>query len=269
MTSRKILVISEGSDDKKFLKKLFEKYSNDTYQIFVYETDIYQFYEKYEETMSSLSDEERTAPNILLSSNIGKLPSPFDKNKLKANYSDILLVFDFDPQATQFSSDKILTLMNHFNDSTEYGRLYINYPMLESFRHIDKQAVKSCSYDTDFFNRQFNVSELGAHQYKGMINSSWCRYWKTWSQEKWDCVIAHHLKKLSILTNITISDFDKRNSQYHVLTHQTMGAFLEAQCKSVSKHKTGFVLNTSMLFFLDTYPKNTISVFRYVESINI
>lgn len=269
MANRKILVIAEGSEDKRFLKKLFEKYSSDAYQVFVYETDIYQFYDKFEETMASLSDEERNAQNILLSSRIGKLPSPAEKKKLKNVYSDVLLVFDFDPHAPQFSSEKILKLMHHFNDSTEYGRLYINYPMLESFKHLNHQAVNSCSWDTGFFSRQFNIDELRTHPYKSMVNSFWCRYWKKWPQESWNCVAAHHFKKLSMLTGIAISDIVERSSQHHVLTHQTMASFLAAQCKNVVQHQTGFVLNTAMFYFLDTYPKNTEAIFHLAESITV
>lgn len=55
---------------------------------------------------------------------------------LDKEFSDIFLVFDMDPQDQKYDPDRLMKATEYFNDSTENGKLYINYPMLESFRHF-------------------------------------------------------------------------------------------------------------------------------------
>lgn len=52
-------------------------------------------------------------------------------------YTDVLLVFDFDPQDNRFDADRIRRLQSVYCDSTDLGQLYINYPMVEAYRDFD------------------------------------------------------------------------------------------------------------------------------------
>lgn len=60
----------------------------------------------------------------------------------ESNFNDIVLIFDFDPQNRETNDkngkgrDKILRMMSVFSESTDNGKLYINYPMVESFFDI-------------------------------------------------------------------------------------------------------------------------------------
>ena len=51
-------------------------------------------------------------------------------------------------------------MLEHFSDSTEYGKLYINYPMFEAYRHISKQSVLNNQLDEffliNFYKRSVN-----------------------------------------------------------------------------------------------------------------
>ena len=58
------------------------------------------------------------------------------KKKFNINYSDIILIFDFDPQDDLFTSKKIEEMLEYFKESSDMGKLYINYPMVESFYHM-------------------------------------------------------------------------------------------------------------------------------------
>lgn len=52
-------------------------------------------------------------------------------------FEDIFLIFDYDPHVTNFDKDKLLELLRLFNCSHNgKGKLYINYPAFESFKHI-------------------------------------------------------------------------------------------------------------------------------------
>ena len=42
-------------------------------------------------------------------------------------YTDILLIFDIEPQDSLFFADKISAMINYFVESTNMGKLYLNY----------------------------------------------------------------------------------------------------------------------------------------------
>ena len=129
MSERKILVIVEGAKtDFNLMKRLLKIYGiSDNHQIVSYDTNIYTLYnqlpeneEEYEDIdlQQILKEREKDERKIAL---------------LNERYTDILLIFDLDPQAPDFSPDKIRKMANYFTESTNMGKLYLNYPMVESF----------------------------------------------------------------------------------------------------------------------------------------
>lgn len=56
---------------------------------------------------------------------------------LCGEYTDVLLVFDFDPQDNRFDAGRLRRLQSVYCDSTDLGQLYINYPMVEAYRDFD------------------------------------------------------------------------------------------------------------------------------------
>lgn len=56
---------------------------------------------------------------------------------LGGEYTDVLLVFDFDPQDNRFDAERLRRLQSAYCDSTDLGQLYINYPMVEAYRDFD------------------------------------------------------------------------------------------------------------------------------------
>ena len=132
MSERKILVIVEGAKtDFNLMKRLLKIYGiSDNHQIVSYDTNIYTLYnqlpeneEEYEDIdlQQILKEREKDERKIAL---------------LNERYTDILLIFDLDPQAPDFSPDKIRKMANYFTESTNMGKLYLNYPMVESFYHM-------------------------------------------------------------------------------------------------------------------------------------
>lgn len=78
--------------------------------------------------------------------------------------TDLLLIFDLDPQDPQFSSDKILEMMNFFVESSDMGKLYLNYPMVESFYHMKDIP------DREYATYIATIDELIAKTYKQQVN---------------------------------------------------------------------------------------------------
>ena len=69
-----------------------------------------------------------------------KINNPiFDKYTVD-DFSHIFMFFDFDPQAinTKNKLSQVKEMLKTFNNPTENGKLYINYPSVESFNHITR-----------------------------------------------------------------------------------------------------------------------------------
>ena len=91
------------------------------------------------------------------------------KRKILAQaYSDIILVFDFEPHYEKPEFEKVLKMLYYFDDSTNNGKLYINYPMMQSYRHI----IKYPEEDIGFKERKAE-SKDGA-VYKEIVNKESC-----------------------------------------------------------------------------------------------
>jgi len=127
----KILILVEGAKtDLKLMKHLLSIYgiTND-HEIVSYNSKIYAL---YEEMFHDNDPESMDLLQVLKE----RESDPERKKIFDQFYSDILLIFDLDPQDQDFSATKIKEMLTHFNESTEYGKLYLNYPMVEAFYHM-------------------------------------------------------------------------------------------------------------------------------------
>lgn len=91
-------------------------------------------------------------------------PNPHLKELFDRRYSDILLIFDLDPQDPLFSVVKITEMASYFVESSDMGKLYLNYPMVEAYYHM-----KSIP-DPEFDSYTVSLEELTGHTYKGRVN---------------------------------------------------------------------------------------------------
>lgn len=129
MDSRKakVLVLVEGAKtDVRLMKHLFDVYGiNKRHQIISYHTNIYVLYNQM------FRDVEPETVDLLQLLKEQE-HDPQRKKIFDERYSGILLVLDLNLQDPQFSADKINTIMNYFVESSDMGKLYLNYPMVES-----------------------------------------------------------------------------------------------------------------------------------------
>ena len=86
-----------------------------------------------------------------------------DKLRYKEDFTNIVLVFDYERHDTNFSEEKILDMQRCFADAADMGRLYINYPMIESYRHLCQLP------DDDFAERKVRVSLQAGKGYKALV----------------------------------------------------------------------------------------------------
>ena len=108
----KILVLVEGAKtDVKLLKHLLSVYGIDqSHQIISYNTNIYSLYNLM--FRNTNPDDVDILQLLKEHETVAERKAVFDER-----YSDILLIFDLDPQDPQFSSTKITEMMNYFVDN--------------------------------------------------------------------------------------------------------------------------------------------------------
>ena len=134
-----ILFITEGPvDEKEFLEKMFDIcYKDKKYEIYSYNTTIHTL-------VDILFDEDGNIDEDLdIKLTLRENEKDEEKRKiLSQKYTEIFLIFDFEPQHNKLKFKEVKQLLNIFNDSTDKGKLYINYPMMQSYKHINKMPDK-------------------------------------------------------------------------------------------------------------------------------
>lgn len=155
----KILMLVEGAKtDVRLMKHLLDVYGiSSNHEIVSYNTNIYTLYKD----MFADHDPESIDLLQLLKS---REPDENKKSVFDENYSDILLIFDIDPQDNEFSADKILEMKNYFTESSDMGKLYLNYPMVEAFYHLKNIP------DKEYNERIVTIQELMSRTYKSRVN---------------------------------------------------------------------------------------------------
>ena len=157
MAKRKILLVVEGEKaEKQLFEKLFSVYDLDSdYAICPYRTNIHELYDR----MFANGDPE----NFSLLSVLKEKAEPSDKYIFDQDYSDILLVFDYDPHDNRFSTEHLVEMQSYFCESTDEGKLYINYPMVEACKHFRKMP------DYEYLNRDVQANDIP--RYKEVVGS--------------------------------------------------------------------------------------------------
>lgn len=158
------LLIVEGYHEKNklfwLIFKCFPEINIDMDEIWIYGTNIYQLYDDIVKEYGEEWAEENE--DIDLPFVISKKLYP-DKLRYKEDYTNIVLVFDYERHDTKFSEEKILEMQRCFVDAADMGRLYINYPMIESYRHLCQLP------DVDFAERKIPVSLQSGKKYKALV----------------------------------------------------------------------------------------------------
>ncbi|MGE4274205.1 MAG: hypothetical protein AB7E31_15300 [Desulfitobacterium sp.] len=205
---RRILILVEGGrTDLALMRHLLDLYDIDAkYEIVAYSTNIYELYREM-----------------------------FDMN-----YTDILLIFDLDPQAPDFSPEKIQQMADYFIESSDMGKLYLNYPMVEAFYHMS--SIPDAQYDSYFAS----LVELRAGSYKRRVNLENRNHdYRKFAINRKECniVIRQNIDKAQSIANEPTSDCIPKQS--HIL---------KSQLNLLSGEQKVAVLSTCPFFIPDYNP---------------
>lgn len=194
---KQILVLVEGEKTDVFvMQNLFRVYSelDSDYIIVPYRTNIYVLYQEFFAGSDDQDDLD------LLQVLKAREPNPERKLMFDEKYTDILLIFDFDPQDPGFTEEKICKMQAYFSESSDMGKLYINYPMVEAFYHMP------CIPDPDYCSRTTRVDELIQRTYKSRVHveSRGGDYRKfAVTRTDYNYVILENIRKARALLNIS------------------------------------------------------------------
>lgn len=245
MVTKKILVVTEGERQEfRLVQRLKDVYlPQEIVEIVPYRNNIYNLYKK----LSDYCDDDFSSldfVNVLL-----ETEQDFEKKQLLSQkFTDILLIFDFERQADNFDFGKLKKLMEFFRESTENGRLYINYPMFESFFHLAN--IKEAVPDTNFKQRNYSLPQIKAGQYKTIARSAeeGCSLnAEDLTKKQLDCVINQQLCKANyILSGEYASEFN--------LNQNNMLEIMKKEYAMLGEYGTAPVLNTCSFYIVEEYP---------------
>lgn len=237
MGKSKILVIVEGAKtDVNLMKRLLNIYGiSETHKIISYNTNIYTLYNQLPDDYDEYEDFDLLQLLKERESDQSKL------DLLNERYSDILLIFDLDPQDPQFKPEKIIKMANYFTESTNMGKLYLNYPMVEAFYHM--KSIPDDKYN----DYTVTLEVLKKKKYKQMIHDI-CRDgdYAKFASDKAECgiVINQNLEKAKFLTNTkdAISDsVEILNKQLDLLTNKKIVSVLCTCVFYIAEYNSDFI----------------------------
>ena len=234
MSRKSILLIVEGAKQEKALfRALLACYQLDLeYEIYSYGTNIYELYEKM---FSDGMQDELSLLGVLK-----ERAAAGDRWLFDQDYSDILLVFDYDPQDDRFSPERLETMQDFFNESTDNGKLYVNYPMVEACKHFLKMP------DAEFINRMVDLDDVS--RYKQIVGnaSRYQSFERDFKKPDIDMLIAKTAAKAQLL-----SGHEPRSEHEYCCNDIDHAAILRIQNEALRSRQKIWVLGTCLLFIPD------------------
>ena len=129
-----LLVVEGEKEEPRLVGSLFATFNPDAdWEVYPYRTVVHDLIEKIE------SDYDGDYENIEICKVLADM-CPNDPEALHTlldtTFTDVILLFDFDPQDDRFNPEAFRKMMRTFNDSgdTDRGLLLINYPSVESVK---------------------------------------------------------------------------------------------------------------------------------------
>ena len=157
LVANTILFIFEGERTERLLLQSFQRFyfqeNGRSLITATYNTTIYSLYRelKNDEFLDIVEIlRERTDNNRAALEGIGR-----------EDISEIYLFFDHDGHANNANDEKLQQLLQHFDEETDQGKLYISYPMVEAIKHL-----------SDGVNFQSVTATIADNQrYKGLVSN--------------------------------------------------------------------------------------------------
>lgn len=223
----KILFVVEGAKDEVRIlgsktKGLLSLIDFD-YEIVPFECSIYELYDAYKNNLyDDLVSYLRIEKGLKIDDDILS----------KDAFSAVYLIFDFEPHYHKYNDNKIKELLFIFNNETELGKLYINYPMVESYYHLLELP------DEDYNDRVVSLDDFKGKNYKSEVNRVTCIKKNNIPKKELCYIIYHNYCKAKYLSrdNSKLINYD---------------LILDTQIKKKNRDNQIYVLSLFPLILID------------------
>ena len=275
--SRNILFIVEGKVlEPKFITRMAELYHVEC-EITSVRTNIHNLYshlkdgdgfldvkivlkEILQKTVNSLKSQKATVNNL---KDIEDITA--DINKLDKSFESIYLIFDSElhdsvpPRVSQMEGvqknyNQLKEMIDFFDNETEHGKLYVNYPMMESYRDCDD------FFDEQYKNREVSLDVLFQRKYKEQVGQRRLanRRIDKINRESFDKLICMNIFKLNKITTkhwrkMLYDNFVEQSDQRNML---------EAEYAYICEKEAVAVLNTTFFFMIDFFGRKFYNSLR-------
>lgn len=229
LTSRKnaLLIVEGESAEPRLLGKpngnvgLLPFMGISDYEMHIFRTTVYELYEEY------IRGNYDDIVSYLVTKGLELPPGESSRTAFSAIY----LIFDFEPHYQKYSDDSIREMCALFDNETELGKLYINYPMIEACRHLKELP------DNDFMDRTIEVGQdFNGKSYKRIVNIESC--------------IGHYTKKN--IAHILAANYNKAKSLDSTRSLDVdYQAILELQIDKKNSENLIYELGTAPLMAID------------------
>lgn len=172
------------------------------------------------------------------------------------DFADIYLFFDYDGHATNASDDVVADMLAFFDEETEFGKLYVSYPMVEALRHYPDSktfhnlAVKCKRGRCGRHRECADIKECSAEKHYKKQVSQECRRdlvnWGLYSKKEWSMLVREHVVKANRLVN-GVSDWPADIIGQDKIFMVQKRDYIHMPCPHVA------VLSAFPLFMLDYY----------------
>lgn len=238
MKTRNILLVVEGRvTEVEFFSRFGELFfDNKTKLVFYpYSSNVYSLYHR-------LKNYEDMTDTIAVLKEMATTEE--QKNLLKRKFAEIYLIFDYDPQETAYSDEKIRAMLSLFDNETELGKIYINYPMMESFRDHRNFSTQ------DYLKRSISIKDISSEQYKLYVRDI------GWNKNIAQ-ITERHFKMLCrmniIKSNFILYSQNKMPEQINCSLCTNQEQILNKEIELKNEEDTVTVLNTCTFFLLDYF----------------
>ena len=220
-------------------------------------------YELYNELQSFEGDGDIVS--ILKERYQGQKDSPFTDDAKSSDFSEIYLIFDYDFQNKNISLDvmnsQLEEMLDKFNDETDNGRLYINYPMVEAIRYTknlpDKDywtyvvSRKECT-DSSFKSIADSFSDYKSLDFLTLSTRRTATEKEIRSRlDNWRLLIVQNVSKANYICS-------GENEMPEDKDAVSQNAIFDAQKVYIIRSESVSILSAFPLFLFDYFPKERL-----------
>ena len=260
MSEKNILLIVEGERREKEFFNQVSKTFGLKFTIYTYKTNIYSLY-------SRLKNYDFNADIIGVLNELNN--KQINEKLLDKRFAYVYLIFDFDiqhnsqPGLFDYSNlkkniNQLKEMANYFNNETDptIGKLYINFPMFESYRDIDSFD------DFTFKNRICEISELKSYKEKTSHKKITNIRISSFSKFNFEQLAFLNLLKLNYLINGIFASPSLEE-------YQLISLLELVKCEEDFVYK-GFVsvVNCSALFIIDYFGNKNNYYNNLIDNLN-